>query len=230
MVGAVLLIGSYTFLPALAGSFFGQTVRSGLGLATAPEVELKSEPPPALLAGEFAEGQVVMGEADFEGVRPDRVVIDLEPFELDVLRSMRSGNFETREPLSGSLRMELSEDEVARIAESSTEDVPVEEVRLEPGRMFVELGARVLGVEVPVSVEGDLELRREELAFEPRRVQAFGVPVPERLSERLVSQADFAYPLDDLPYDARISEVRLKKDRLVLSGDLESIPLGGSGG
>lgn len=225
-----LLIGSYTFLPMLMGSLFGQTIQGGLGLATTPEVELKSKPPPSILAGEFAEGRVEMGATDFQGVRPDKVIIDLDPFELDVIQSMRNGTFESRGPLSGTLRMELPEKEVTRIAESRIEDVPIRDVQLEPGRTIVGLEARFLGVDVPVSVDGNLRLRQNELTFDPRRVEAFGVPIAERISERLLSQADFGYPLDDLPYDAKITGIKAEKDRLVLSGDIERIPVGGSGG
>lgn len=208
------------------GSLFGKTLQNGLGLSTTPEVELRSEPPPAILAGEFAEGRVEMGAANFQGVRPDKVVIDLDPFELDVLKSLRSGTFESQDPLSGTLRMEFSEDEVTRIAESSIEDVPIRDVQLEPDRMVVGLAARFLGLNVPVAVEGGLSLRQNELVFEPQGVEAFGVPIPERISDRLVSQTDFAYPLDDLPYDVRINEVRVEKDRMLLSGDIERIPVG----
>lgn len=230
LVVLALLIGSYTFLPTLMGSLFGQTIQGGLGLATTPEVELKSKPPPSILTGEFAEGRVEMGAADFQGVRPDKVIIDLDPFELDVIQSMRNGTFESRGPLSGTLRLELPEKEVTRIAESRIEDVPIRDVQLEPGRTIVGLEARFLGVDVPVSVDGNLRLRQNELTFDPRGVEAFGVPIPERISERLLSQADFGYPLDDLPYDAKITGIKAEKDRLVLSGDIERIPVGETGG
>lgn len=226
MLAAVLLIGSYTFLPPLLGSLFGQSIKNGLGLRAAPEVDLRSEPPPRILAGEFAEGQVVLDDGDFGGVRPQRVTIDLDPFELDVLGSVRGGELTSEQPLSGTLRMEVAEEEVARIARESTEDISIEGVGLEEDRVTVESGTEVLGVDVPVAVRGGLEVRGQDLVFKPQRVSAFGVSVPDRISERLLARADFRYPLEDLPYDARISQVEVERDHLVLFGELRRIPLG----
>ncbi len=227
LLAAMLLVGSYTFLPPLLGNLFGQSIKNGLGLRAAPEVDLRSEPPPRIFAGEFAEGQVVLNDGDFGGVRPQRVTIDLDPFELDVLGSVRGGQLASEEPLSGTLRMEVDEDEVARIARESTEDISIEGVELEKDRVTVESGAEVLGVDVPVAVRGGLEVRGQSLVFEPRRVSAFGISVPDRISERLLAQADFQYLLDDLPYDARISQVEVENGHLVLFGELRRIPLGG---
>lgn len=226
---AIILVGTYTFLPPLVGSLFGQSIQNGLGLRAAPQVDLRSEPPPRMLAGEFAEGRVVLDDADFEDVRPRRVTIDLDPFELDVLKSVRGGGFASEEPLSGTLRMEVSEGEVARIARESTEDISIDGVDLAEDRVTVESGTRVLGVDVPVAVRGGLEIRDRNMVFDPRQVSAFGVSVPDQLSERLLSQADFSYPLEDLPYDAEISEVQVEQGYLVLSGELRRIPLGEQG-
>jgi hypothetical protein len=154
------------------------------------------------------------------------VTIDLDPFELDVLGSVRGGELASEQPLSGTLRMEVAESEVARIARESTEDVSIDGVNLEKDRVTVESGTQVLGVDVPVAVRGGLEVREQELVFEPRRVSAFGVSVPDGISERLLAQADFGYPLDDLPYDAEISRIEVEEGHLVLSGELRRIPLG----
>ncbi|MDQ4106862.1 MAG: LmeA family phospholipid-binding protein [Actinomycetota bacterium] len=230
LVGVVLVVGSYTFLPPIVEERFGRAVQDRLGLETAPEVSLSSEPPPSLLVGEFESGRLVLEGLDFEGVRPDRTIVDLDPFSLDVLGSLGSGTFETEGPLSGSLRMELSEREVARLANTNLRGPEVESMRLEPGRTTVRIETRVMGVDVPVSVVGDLAREGQTLAFEPRRVAAFGVPLPERLSDRLVSQAGFEYPLEDLPYDTEVSDVRTEEGRGVVEGRIGRIPVGGTGG
>ncbi|MDP8938851.1 MAG: DUF2993 domain-containing protein [Actinomycetota bacterium] len=227
---AVALIGTYTFLPPLMGNLFGKSIKNEMGLQTTPQVNLKSEPPPTILAGTFAEGQISLGGAEFGGVRPRRVTIDLDPFDLNLLKSVRGGEFTSEEPLSGDLRMEVSEKEVSRIATADAEDVSIDDVSLEKDRVTVESGTQVLGVDVPVAVRGGLEIQDQALVFEPGEVSAFGVRVPDRLSRELLAQADFSYPLEDLPYDANISEVQVKKDYLVLSGRLNRIPLGETDG
>ena len=229
-LGLVVLLGTYTFLPALLENYFGKSIESELGLQKTPEVSLRSEPAPAMLAGNFAQGQVSLAQTDFGGVRPRRVTIDLDPFDVNVLKSMQDGEFASQEPLSGSLRMEISEKEVARIAGSATEDFSIEGVELEKGQTTVESSTRFLGVDVPVVVRGGMEVRDQRLVFEPQQVSAFGVRLPERLAEELLSEADFSYSLENLPYDASVSEIEVKKDYLVLFGRLESIPLGAGGG
>lgn len=227
---AVVLLGTYTFLPPLLGNLFGASIKNEMGLQTTPDVSLQSEPPPTLLVGNFSQGQVSLGESDFGDVRPRRVTIDLDPFDLNVLKSFGNGEFVSQEPLSGNVRMEVAEKEVTRIASSAAEDISIERVDLEKDRVTVRSGTRVLGIDVPVVVRGELAVEGQDLTFEPNRVSAFGVEVPDRLSEELLSEADFSYPMEDMPYDANVSGVEVEKDYLVISGRLERIPLDGGSG
>jgi hypothetical protein len=48
-------------------------------------------------------------------VRAEKVALDLDPFDLDVLRSLARGAPTAEEPLSGTLRAALSEKEVLRL-------------------------------------------------------------------------------------------------------------------
>ncbi|MGF1470503.1 MAG: DUF2993 domain-containing protein [Rubrobacteraceae bacterium] len=225
----VVLVGTYTFLPGVMGGLFEESIKNEMDLRSTPDVSLKSEPPPSILMGEFAAGRVSLAEGEFGGVRPRSVTIDLDPFELNVLKSLRGGEFTSKEPLSGSLRLEVTENEVSRIARSAAEDVEIESVDLAEDQVTVQSGTQFLGVDVPVAVRGTLEVRGQALVFVPGRVSAFGVRVPDGLSEDLLSEADFRYPFEDLPYDAEISEAEVEKDYLVLTGRLNRIPLGDMG-
>ncbi|MDP8950053.1 MAG: DUF2993 domain-containing protein [Actinomycetota bacterium] len=224
---AVVLVGTYTFLPPLVGWMVARNVQEGLGLEERPRVELESDPPPEMLAGKFSGGQLSLGSTDLGGVRAERVVVDLDPFDVDLLRSVVGGALRSEEPLSGTLRAEVSEGEISRLAKA---DVPVRGVELEEGRVLVRSEASVLDVEVPVSVQGSLALRGETLVFEPWRLAAFGVPVSERITEQLFARTEFAYPLGELPYGVKITGVEVAEDRLVLFGEMERIPIGGGGG
>lgn len=228
--GAVVLIGAYTFIPPLVGSLFGESIKNEMGLQTTPDVTLKSDPPPTMLAGNFAGGRISLGETEFGGIRPRRVTIDLDPFDLDLLKSVREGEFTSEKPLSGKLRVEISEKEVSRILGPVLEEVSIENVDLEQGRTTVRSGARLLGVDVPVAVRGGLEIQDQALVFEPSQVSAFGVRIPDRLSNQVLSQSELSYPLEDLPYETVISEVEVEKDHLILFGRLERIPLDDPGG
>jgi hypothetical protein len=73
----------------------------------------------------------------------------------------------------------------------------------------------------------EVEVRGATLAFVPRRVTAVGVPVPEALSDELLAEANFVYPLDDLPYGLRITDAETEEGRLVLSGEARNLPTGG---
>jgi hypothetical protein len=126
--------------------------------------------------------------------------------------------------------MEVTEKEVLRIASSASEDITIEGINLEKDRVTVRSGTQILGIDVPIGVRGGLEIRGQRLIFEPSRISAFGVDLPDDLSKELLSEADFSYPMEDLPYDADVSRIEMKKNHLVVSGRLESIPLNGGNG
>jgi hypothetical protein len=213
---AIVLVGTYTFLPPLAERMVARNVQEGLGLGERPQVELQSDPLPAMLAGKFSGGRVSLGDADLGVARADRVVVDLDPFDLDVAGSVTGGALRSESPLSGTLRAEVSEQEISQLAKAGVQDIELEE-----DRVLVRSEARVLGFDVPVSVQGSLILRDGALAFEPQRASALGTPVPEQL----LAGADFSYPLGRLPYGAKITGVEVGWDRLVLSGEMKRIPL-----
>jgi len=229
LAAAAILIGAYTFLPSLVERMVAQSVQDSLGLEKMPGVELESDSPPSSLAGEFSGGEISIEEAQFGGVRAEHVVVNLDPFDVSVLESLTSGAIETGEPLSGTLRAEIPEDEVSRLARAGS-DAPVRDVEFHRGRMLVRSSAPLFGVEVPVSVEVDLVLSDESLLFEPKGVEAFGTVVPGSLAEQILAGTEFAYLLGGLPYGAEISGVEVREGRLVLSGEMRRIPLEDQGG
>ena len=229
LVAAVVLVVAYTFLLSFAERTAAESIRDRLGLESSPEVELESDSPLNLLAGEFSGGHISIEDAQFGGVRAESVAIDLDPFDVSVLESARTGALRSEEPLSGTLRVGIPEEEVARLARVGA-DVPVRGVELHRDGVIVRSAASVLGVEVPVSLRGTLLLRGKELIFEPQRVEALGSTVPEQLTQQVLAGTDFAYPLGELPYGAKISDVEVGEGRLILSGEVERIPLGTSDG
>ena len=213
-------------LPSLLEGLVARNLRSGLGLAEAPEVNLVSNPAPSVLLGRFEEGEVTLTNPELGGVRPDEVKVDLEPFDLDVSGSLASGRIEGEGPLSGTLRAELSEEEVARLANSSDNlAAPVRGVRLEEGYLVVGSEVEALGARVPVGVEGEVALRDGELLFEPRRLEVLGGDVPEPLTRRLLEGMDFAYPIE-LPFEGEVSGVEIHEERLVLTGEVSDLSAG----
>jgi hypothetical protein len=221
-VGAVLLVSSFVLLPLLLEKLVAQGLQSGLGLADEPHVEIRGDLPLGALAGEFEEGQVTFANPELPGgVRPDEVTVDLDPFDLDVLGSVASGRLRVEEPVSGELRIELSEEEIVEIATVFAAS-PVGEVELEEGRFVVGSEVELLGVRVPVSVEWELDVRDSVLHFEPVRAKALGEPVPDEL----LAGASFEYPIGELPFEGELSSVEIREDRLVLVGRAEDLPVG----
>lgn len=101
-------------------------------------MKLVSDPAPSVLLGRFEDGEITLTNPELGYVRPDEVKIYLEAFDLDVPASVAGGRIESEEPLSGMLRVELSEEEVARLAAfSETLAAPVRGVRLEEGYIVV---------------------------------------------------------------------------------------------
>jgi hypothetical protein len=224
-VVVVFLIGPYTFLPSLLEYGVARDVKTRLGIEKEPQVKLRSNPPLAMLRGEFTGGHIGMRNVDLGGVRAHKASIELDPFDINVWATMKNGRVIDREPLSGDLRVEISEDEILRLAKARS-DMPVTGLDLTREGMVVGSEAWVLGSQVPVDVEGDLAVRDGNLVFEPQDLEAAGLPVPDELADRLLDGANFEYPLDRLPYQTRVTGVETEEGSLVLDGRVPSIPLG----
>jgi LmeA-like phospholipid-binding len=220
---AVVLISTYTFLPLLLENLVARDLQNRLGLSERPEVDLTSDPPPNVLLGRFEEGKVSITNPELGGVRPDKATVDFRPFDLDMLGSLASGRIRGEGPLSGALRVELSEEEVARLASSSAPSVRVTGVELGEGYLAVGSEVEILGARVPVRVEGDFDLRDGELRFEPSRLEALGAAVPRQFTQDMLRVASFAYPVE-IPF-GEVSGVELREDRLVLTGEVEDLSI-----
>jgi hypothetical protein len=221
----VFLIGPYTFLPSLLEYAVARDVKARLGVEKQPDVELKSDPPIRMLAGEFSGGRIVMKNTDLGNVTATMARIDLDPFDIDVWATIRKGHMVDRDSLSGDLRVDVSEREVSRLAKAGSE-IPVQDVDVQRDGVVVRSEVSVLGVRFPVSIEGEPGLRDGELIFEPQGLTAAGVKVSDELADRLLAGTSFEYPLDRLPYQSRITDVEAEDGRIILSGRVPSIPLG----
>jgi hypothetical protein len=221
----VFLVGPYTFLPSLIEYAVARDVKARLGAEKPPDVKLESDPPLRMLAGEFSGGRIIMKDTDLGNVNAERARIDLDPFDINVWATMKSGRVVDREPLSGDLRVDLPEAEVSRLARAGS-GIPIEGVDVEEDGIVIRSEVSALGTEFPASVEGEASVRDGELIFEPQGLTAAGVRVPDELAEKLLAGTSFEYPLDRLPYRTRITGVQTESGRLVLSGRVPSIPLG----
>ena len=224
-VVVIFLIGPYTFLPSLIEYAVATDVQNRLGIEKRPEVKLRSDPPLAMLKGEFSGGRVAMRNVDLGGVRAEKASIDLDPFDIDVWDTMKSGRVVDRQPLSGALKIEVPEEEFASLARKNS-GMPVTDVKVRRDGVLIDSEASALGTQFPVSVQGDLIVEDGDLVFQPDALEAAGVPVPDELADRLLSGADFGYPLDRLPYQTTIDAVETEEGRVVLEGRVPSIPLG----
>jgi len=214
LVVLVVLLAPYTALPPLMGSVVGRILQDQLELEQTPEVELASSPGPMMYAGSFSKALVSVEGFEVAGVKPDRIIMDLDPFNINLMESASSGELSTEKPLSGVLRGEFSEANTLRLAQLGA-GVPVQEIQLENDEVAFKMS---LGFGAVATVRGPLFLRDGTLIFEPRQIE--GAP------QQLLAVAGFAYPVSELPFGAEISGVDVKKDRLILSGRVQKMPLG----
>ena len=220
LVVLLVVLAPYTVLPALLELVVARAFQSQLGLEQTPEVEVESSPAPVMYAGSFSKALVSAEGVGVRNVKIKKVVMELDPFNLNILESVSSGKVSTEKPLSGKLDVELSEDNVSRLAQVGA-GVPVQEVELEDGQVVLSM-ATSFGA--PVTVGGRLLLQDGMLVFEPQQVEQ----APPLVSpDQVLALTGFAYPANMLPYGAKITGVEVGKDSLTLSGEIQNIPLEG---
>jgi len=221
---ALLVAVPYALMPSLLEEKVARELKSGLRLSNEPEVNLKGSSTLGMLSGRFTGGRVVLEEPELAGIRPERVVVSLSPFDLKVPGSLLGGP-ESEEPLSGDVRLALSEEEVERLLSSGSEEISVESVRLKGGEITLGARVRFLDSRIPVKVRGDLRVRGRRLVFRARGIEASGVGLSDEVSDELIEGAKFFYPLEELPAGGRIRSVEISDTTLVLSGRMRNIPL-----
>jgi hypothetical protein len=220
LVLVFIVLAPFTVLPALLESATARLLQDQLGLEEAPEVEIESTPAPMMYAGSFSKALVSAKGIVIAGVKTSNVIMDLDPFNLNIMESATSGEVSTEQPLSGKLSVSLSEDNVSQLAQVGS-GVPVQDVQLEDDLVILEMS---LGFGAPVTVRGRLSLQNGLLIFQPEQVE--GAPAFVS-SEQLLALTRFSYPLTDLPFGARVTGVKVRKGSLTLSGYIQEIPLGG---
>ena len=228
LVLAVLAVIALPYLvlsPVLEGAV-ARNLQDRLGLAERPAVDLESDPQWEMLLGEFSDGRISLGEADLGGVRAESVSVDLDPFSVDVGESVRSRAAVPEGPLSGRVRLTVSEEEVSRLAGQNVE-VPVNNVELRRDGVTVESEATFLGVTIPVAVDGGVGVDGNALVFRPGTVRAAGTTVPEDLADSLLAGTAFSYPVGGLPYGAELSDAETVDGAVVLTGRVSGVEIGG---
>ena len=222
----VLLVVPYFVLPAVLENLVARDVQDRLGLAERPGVELDSDPQWEILLGEFSGGEVSVGETDLGGVRARGAAFDLDPFTLDWGATLRRRTLVSPEPVSGLAQLEISEDEVSRLAGQNAE-VPVNGVDLKRGGVTVESEGSFLGATFPVTVDGGVGVEGNALVFQPETVRAAGMTVPEDLADSLLTGTAFRYPVEGLPYGGRLTGAETVDGAVVLTGRVSGVELGG---
>jgi hypothetical protein len=220
LVLLLIVLAPFTVLPALLESATARILQNQLGLQETPEVEIESSPAPMMYAGSFSKALVSAKGIELAGVKTENVVMDLDPFNLNLLKSATSGKVSTEQPLSGKLSVALSEANVSRLAQVGS-GVPVQDVGLEDDQVVLGMS---LGFGAPVSVRGRLFLQNGLLVFQPEQVEG----APSFISsEQLIALTRLSYPVTGLPFGAKVTGVDVRKDRLTLSGEIKKIPLEG---
>ena len=226
LVVLVVLVVPYFVLPPVLENLVARNVQDRLGLAERPGVELDSDPQWEMLLGEFSSGRVSVGETDLGGVRAKDVSMDLDPFSVDVGQSVQSRTAVAEEPVSGQVRLTVSERDVSRLAGQNAQ-VPVNGVELREDGVTVESETSVLGVTFPVAVDGGVGVEGNALVFQPRTVRAAGTTVPPDLADSLLAGTAFRYPVEGLPYGGRLTGAETVGGAVVLKGKVSGVELGG---
>ncbi len=231
LVAALVFVAlPYFVLPAVLENLVARDVRDRLGLDRAPAVNLDSDPQWEMLRGEFSDGRITADNFDIGGACAESASIDVdEPFDIDMVQSVRERVVVPEGPLSGRLRLEISEGEVSRLARANAE-MPINRVDLGRNGVTVESEAAAFGTEFPVTVEGDVGVDGGSLVFSPRSIEAAGTEIPGFIAEGLLAGTGFSYPVDDLPYGGRVTGARTTDGAVVITGRVQNVDLGAVAG
>lgn len=221
----VLLVVPYFVLPPVLENLVARNVQDRLGLAERPGVDLDSDPQWEMLLGEFSSGRISVVGADLGVVRAEDVSMDLEPFSVYVGEIVRSRTAVVEKPVSGQVRLMVSEEEVSRLAQGNAQ-VPVNGVELKRNGVTVESEASVLGATFPVTVDGGVGVEGNALVFQPGTVRAAGMTVPPDLADSLLAGTAFRYPVEGLPYGARITGAETLDGAVLLTGRVSGVEIG----
>ena len=214
LIVLLIVLAPYTILPPMMGSLVGRILQDQLGLQKTPQVEVESSPGLKMYAGSFSKALVSVEGFELAGVKTDRLVMYLDPLNVNIIESATGGELSTEKPLSGVLRGEFSEENTLRLAQLGA-GVPVQEIQLEDDEVVLKMA---VGLGSPATVRGRLFLQDGSLIFEPRQIE--GAP------QQLLAVVGFAYPVSGLPFGAEIAGVDVREDRLILSARIQKIPLG----
>ena len=220
LVVLLVVLAPYTILPALLESVVARAFQNQLGLDQTPEVKIESSPAPMMYAGSFSKALISVQGIKLTGVKTDNAVMELDPFDVNILKSVTSGMLSTAQPLSGTLHLDLSEDSALRLAQGRT-PVPVQDIQLEKNEVVLRLA---LGFGSVVSVRGRPLLQNGTVIFQPQKVEEAPAGVTPA---QVLALTTFQYPVSGLPYGAKVSGLQVRKDHVILSGRIEKIPLEG---
>jgi hypothetical protein len=143
LVLLLVVLAPYTVLPPLLESVIARTLQDQLALERAPEVELRSDPPPKMYVGSFSQARVSAEGVELSGVSIENVVLEIDPFDLNLLESAMSGTVSTAQPLSGRLHVELSEASALRLAQAGYAVPTVQDVELEEHQILQILSGEI---------------------------------------------------------------------------------------
>lgn len=228
LVLVLIVLAPFTILPGLLESAVAQILKDQLSLRETPEVEIESSPAPMMYAGSFSRVLVSVEGLAFGGVQTQKVAMELDPVDVNLVQSLTSGALSTARPPSGTLRVDLSEESALRLAQAGS-GVPVSDIEFEPDQVELRLG---LGLGAPTTVRGRMFLRDQLLIFQPQEVEDAPAFVTD---QQVLAVTGFAYPASGLPFASsglpfgvEVSGVKVRKDSLSLFGNVHDIPLGGA--
>jgi len=124
LVLTLLALAPYTILPPLLESMVARTLQDQVGLARPPEVEIGSDPPPTMYFGSFSKARISVRGYELGGLQTEYVALELDPFDLNLLQSATTRTLSTARPLSGRLRVELSDESASRLSQIGLEPPP----------------------------------------------------------------------------------------------------------
>ncbi|GEM_PF-746331 len=208
-------------VPRIIESRLEDAIRSSVDRIESVRIRLRTFPVISLVSSGSVDSISIDCKGLFmEGLRVDSLVVDARDILVHMQALTGEGRFALSRVGQGQAEVVITENDLNRYIrglEGVPESVLVE---LSPGRVTVRGSVSVVGIEIPVSLDGTFvaEGGGTWLRYAVDHIQAGNTTLPYTISDGLLRGLDFSLDMTDLPVPMMISHISIEDKAVRIIG------------